>query len=78
MSIHSSSCPHAHCAITFCDMMCERSSVAGTMLGEARNAAFSAAEIWVTHGREEALVHYARQKGYRAGALALAGFDEDE
>jgi putative mRNA 3-end processing factor len=38
----------------------------------------AAAEIWVTHGREEALVHYARQKGYRAGALALTGFEEDE
>jgi putative mRNA 3-end processing factor len=35
-------------------------------------------EIWVTHGREEALVHYATQKGYRARALALAGFEEDE
>jgi len=38
----------------------------------------AAVEIWVTHGREEALVHYARQKGYRAGALALTGFEEDE
>ena len=37
-----------------------------------------AEEIWVTHGREEALVHYATQKGYRARALALAGFEEDE
>ncbi len=37
-----------------------------------------AAEIWVTHGREEALVHYAARKGYRARALALAGFEEDE
>jgi putative mRNA 3-end processing factor len=38
----------------------------------------AAGEIWVTHGREEALVHYATQKGYRARALALAGFEEDE
>jgi len=38
----------------------------------------AAGEIWVTHGREEALVHYARQKGYRARALALTGFEEDE
>jgi putative mRNA 3-end processing factor len=38
----------------------------------------AAAEIWVTHGREEGLVHYARQRGYRAGALALTGFEEDE
>src|SRR5262249_8594883 len=38
----------------------------------------AAEEIWVTHGREEALVHYATQKGYRVRALALAGFEEDE
>jgi putative mRNA 3-end processing factor len=35
-------------------------------------------EVWVTHGREEALVHYATKNGYRARALALAGFEEDE
>jgi putative mRNA 3-end processing factor len=35
-------------------------------------------EIWVTHGREEALVYYATKKGYRARALALTGFEEDE
>ena len=38
----------------------------------------AAGEIWVTHGREEALVHYARQKGCRARALALTGFEEEE
>jgi putative mRNA 3-end processing factor len=38
----------------------------------------AAGEVWVTHGREEALVHYATQKGYRARALALAGFEEEE
>ena len=38
----------------------------------------AAEEIWVTHGREEALVHYATQRGYRARALALAGFEEEE
>ena len=37
-----------------------------------------AEEIWVTHGREEALVHYARKSGLRARALALIGFEEDE
>jgi putative mRNA 3-end processing factor len=37
-----------------------------------------AEDIWVTHGREEALVHYATQHGRRARALALTGFDEDE
>ena len=38
----------------------------------------AAEEIWVTHGREEALVHYATKKGCRARALALSGFEEDE
>ena len=38
-----------------------------------------AEEIWVTHGSEEALVHYAAATGRRARALQLAGFgDEDE
>jgi putative mRNA 3-end processing factor len=38
----------------------------------------AAEEVWVTHGREEALVYWARKKGYRAQALALVGYDEDE
>ena len=38
----------------------------------------AAEEIWVTHGREEALVYYATQRGYRARALTLTGFEEDE
>ncbi len=37
-----------------------------------------AGEIWVTHGREEALVHYAASRGLRARALALTGFGEEE
>jgi len=37
-----------------------------------------AEEIWVTHGREEALVHHATKKGYRARALTLTGFEEEE
>jgi putative mRNA 3-end processing factor len=37
-----------------------------------------AEEIWVTHGREEALVHYAQTRGLRARALALAGFGDEE
>lgn len=37
-----------------------------------------ASEIWVTHGREEALVHYATQQGRAARALQLTGFDEEE
>jgi putative mRNA 3-end processing factor len=38
----------------------------------------AAEEVWVTHGREEALVHHATKRGYRARALAIAGFEEDE
>jgi putative mRNA 3-end processing factor len=37
-----------------------------------------AGEIWVTHGREEALVHYAATRGRDARALALTGFAEEE
>ena len=36
-----------------------------------------APEVWVTHGREEALMHAAAQRGIRARALALVGFDEE-
>ena len=38
----------------------------------------AAEKVWVTHGREEALVHHATQRAYRARALALTGFEEDE
>ena len=38
-----------------------------------------APEVWVTHGREEALVHWAAKRGIRARALSLIGReDEDE
>lgn len=37
-----------------------------------------APEVWVTHGNEEALVHYASGKGIRARALALIGRGEEE
>jgi putative mRNA 3-end processing factor len=36
-----------------------------------------AREIWVTHGREEALIHVLTQKGLEARALALLGYDEE-
>lgn len=36
------------------------------------------AEIWVTHGREEALVHAAAARGRTAKALALVGYDEED
>jgi putative mRNA 3-end processing factor len=36
-----------------------------------------AEEIWVTHGREEGLVHQATRMGKRARALALTGYEEE-
>jgi putative mRNA 3-end processing factor len=36
-----------------------------------------AGEVWVTHGREEGLVHHAAKRGLRARALAMTGFEED-
>jgi putative mRNA 3-end processing factor len=38
----------------------------------------AAPKVWVTHGREEALVHYARSIGIEAEALHLAGREDDE
>ncbi len=37
-----------------------------------------ASEIWVTHGREEALVHYCRKSGLEARALSLLGYEDEE
>jgi putative mRNA 3-end processing factor len=37
-----------------------------------------APEIWVTHGNEEALVHYATKAGFKARALALVGYEDEE
>ena len=37
-----------------------------------------AEEVWVTHGREEALVYYAQGHGIKAQALSLLGYEEDE
>lgn len=37
-----------------------------------------AGEVWVTHGREEALIHQIRKSGRTARALALIGFEEDD
>ena len=36
-----------------------------------------APRLWVTHGREEALVHYARSQGVEAEALSLVGVEEE-
>lgn len=42
-------------------------------------AATGAGEIWVTHGQEDALVHWCRSKGLAARPLDLVGYgDEDE
>jgi len=36
-------------------------------------------EVWVTHGRDDALVHWCEQRQVRARALHLVGMeDEDE
>ncbi len=37
----------------------------------------AAPRVWVTHGREDALVFHARSRGLDAEALSLIGFDED-
>lgn len=36
-----------------------------------------APEIWITHGREDALAYRARQLGFKAQALSLLGYDEE-
>ncbi|MBA2650534.1 MAG: ligase-associated DNA damage response exonuclease [Legionella sp.] len=35
-------------------------------------------EVWVTHGREEALVYFAQKEGYKAQPLHLLGYEEGE
>ena len=37
-----------------------------------------APEVWVTHGREEALIHAMAQRGIRGRALRLVGYEDDE
>jgi putative mRNA 3-end processing factor len=42
-------------------------------------AATGASEIWVTHGQEDALVHWSKSRGLKARPLAIVGYgDEDE
>ncbi len=38
----------------------------------------AAPEVWVTHGREEALIHAAGQRGIRGRALRLIGYGDDD
>lgn len=35
-------------------------------------------EVWVTHGREDALVHWCSQRQIKARALALVGFEDED
>ena len=38
-----------------------------------------AGEVWVTHGQEDALVHWSKSRGLKARPLAIVGYgDEDE
>ncbi|MGH6893575.1 MAG: ligase-associated DNA damage response exonuclease [Dongiaceae bacterium] len=37
-----------------------------------------APEVWVTHGREEALIHAIEQGGRKARALSLVGYEDEE
>ncbi|PZP85640.1 MAG: ligase-associated DNA damage response exonuclease [Azospirillum brasilense] len=36
-----------------------------------------ASEVWVTHGREDALVYHAQLHGFKAQALRLLGYEDD-
>jgi putative mRNA 3-end processing factor len=35
-------------------------------------------ELWVTHGEEEALVHWSKQNGIPARPLAIKGYGDEE
>ncbi len=37
-----------------------------------------APEVWITHGREDALAHEATKNGFKAQALHLLGYEEDD
>jgi putative mRNA 3-end processing factor len=41
-------------------------------------AATGAGEIWVTHGEEDALVHWCETRGLRARPLRIVGYGEEE
>jgi putative mRNA 3-end processing factor len=40
--------------------------------------ATGASEIWVTHGQEDALVHWCRSKGLKARPLDIVGYGDEE
>ena len=35
-------------------------------------------EIWVTHGRDDALVRWAEINGYKARPLSLVGYEDED
>jgi putative mRNA 3-end processing factor len=37
-----------------------------------------AGEIWVTHGREDALVHWCERQGLKAAPLHIQGYEDEE
>jgi putative mRNA 3-end processing factor len=41
-------------------------------------AASNASEVWVTHGQDEALVHWCRSKGLKARPLDIVGYGEED
>ena len=41
-------------------------------------AATGASEVWVTHGQEDALVHWCRTRGLKARPLAIVGYGEED
>jgi len=41
-------------------------------------SATGAGEVWVTHGQEDAIVHWAKSKGLRARPLAIVGYGDEE
>jgi putative mRNA 3-end processing factor len=41
-------------------------------------AATGASEVWVTHGQEDALVHWCGTRGLKARPLAIAGYGEED
>jgi putative mRNA 3-end processing factor len=41
-------------------------------------AATSCSEVWVTHGQEDALVHWAKSRGLKARPLDIVGYGDEE
>ena len=41
-------------------------------------SATDAGEVWVTHGQEDAIVHWAKKNGLRARPLAIVGYGDEE